>query len=1333
MYEKHLTSAMLVLAAVVFPLHIFGAPRTLAETGPQKWTAIASSADGMHLAAAVQNGDIWTSSDFGATWTDRKGPGAREWISIASSADGTRLAAAVFGGRGHIWTSNDSGATWIKRASAGVRNWVSIAISSNGTHLAAAVFGGNIYTSSDSGSSWKDRAAIGMQEWVSIASSVDGKHLTAVAYGGKLYKSDDFGASWTAPYIKQYSEPAWVSVAASSDGTHVVAADTNGNLFVSSDSGRRWRSSSLSGPRNGVSVASDADGRHLAAIGWNRTGGYIYTSKDSGSTWTERTKAGFRKWASLTSSADGTHLAAAVFGGGIWTSTDSGKTWKDRGASVARQSRSATAHLVGTQSRVGWIDRPSAGFRQWNSIVLSRDGKRIVAGDGIGGIRTSIDSGATWAYRGGIGRFFVHFMTVNPYGEGKYVAAVGRHIWTSHDGGASWTEQTSAGARDWTSISVSANGKYLAAVVFNGDIWTSSNFGSTWSERAAAGSRQWTSIASSADGTHVAAATQYGDIWTSDDSGATWVDRTSAGRRVWISIASSSDGTHLAAVGTSGAEGQSQKIFISNNFGADWTERTPVGSRYWRAIALSKDDTKLAAVANDGDVFLSDDLGITWSKIHTAHPRGITDVAVALSSEGVHVVAARQGPGRRGDLWTFDSRPGVTTIAPARAQSVKPTTSESRRVRAESAAGKNIEVVWENPIAGGSRAWHSISSSSDGTHLAAAVTGGDIWTSSDSGATWTERKGAGSRDWQSIASSADGTHLAAVELNGDIFTSNDSGTTWIDRWTAGHRHWTSIASSADGTRLAAAVSRGDIYTSHDSGATWRNQVAAGRRDWKTIALSSDGTTLSAVTVDGVICTSNDGGTTWAHRIVDRAHNWSSITTSADGTDLAATESGGNIFTSNNSGLSWKIRTVTGWDSQAFPSPAPVEGTPGLSYAAIAGGYAVSAGSVKEGKVSIPPMWQGRPVVAVAPSGFANLGKLTEVVVPSSVMFVGDSAFANQYATELQSVTIYSRSVSIGHSAFKGDGALRAVAILGGKVTIGSEAFAGCALTRFILHSKLSSIGDLSFESAFPRTGVMNVTIPSTVTSIGRSAFEGSNAVISVDDANPKYTALSGAILNKARTELVEAPPLPSPARSYAVPAGVRVVGQFAFSRSGFTNVTLPSSVTSIEHDAFSQSRLSGITIPKGVTSIGSGAFSYCDELSAVAFDSAIPPVLGSERSAYSGGVFSHDPNLNLIEVPAGSVWKYQIAPDWSSYQSLIFHPTTGVLNTAEINFRQSPNLQARILGTLKKGEKVEVLKRSKHRENIGPDNDYWYRLERADGQMGWAYGAFIDFAKEKGE
>ena len=81
-------------------------------------------------------------------------------------------------------------------------------------------------------------------------------------------------------------------------------------------------------------------------------------------------------------------------------------------------------------------------------------------------------------------------------------------------------------------------------------------------------------------------------------------------------------------------------------------------------------------------------------------------------------------------------------------------------------------------------------------------------------ATWTARES--NRNWWSITSSSDGTKLAAVEPDGQIYTSTDSGRTWTAR--ESNRNWRAITSSSDGTKLAAGVQGGQIYTSSASSA-----------------------------------------------------------------------------------------------------------------------------------------------------------------------------------------------------------------------------------------------------------------------------------------------------------------------------------------------------------------------------------------------------------------------------------------------------------------------------------------------------------------------------------
>src|SRR6185369_13851287 len=104
----------------------------------------------------------------------------------------------------------------------------------------------------------------------------------------------------------------------------------------------------------------------------------------------------------------------------------------------------------------------------------------------------------------------------------------------------------------------------------------------------------------------------------------------------------------------------------------------------------------------------------------------------------------------------------------------------------------------------------SVASSNDGTKLAAVDAGGQIYTSSDSGVTWSAHFF--TRSWADVTSSADGTRLAAVVAGGQIYVSSDSGLSWTPR--ESNRLWFSIASSADGSKLVSVVTNGQIYTSN---------------------------------------------------------------------------------------------------------------------------------------------------------------------------------------------------------------------------------------------------------------------------------------------------------------------------------------------------------------------------------------------------------------------------------------------------------------------------------------------------------------------------------------
>src|SRR5947199_3608662 len=63
----------------------FAQPWTQTSAPVTNWSAVASSADGARLLAAVSDGLIYTSTDSGGTWTATSAPSAN-WSAVASSA-----------------------------------------------------------------------------------------------------------------------------------------------------------------------------------------------------------------------------------------------------------------------------------------------------------------------------------------------------------------------------------------------------------------------------------------------------------------------------------------------------------------------------------------------------------------------------------------------------------------------------------------------------------------------------------------------------------------------------------------------------------------------------------------------------------------------------------------------------------------------------------------------------------------------------------------------------------------------------------------------------------------------------------------------------------------------------------------------------------------------------------------------------------------------------------------------------------------------------------------------------------------------------------------------
>lgn len=129
------------------------------------------------------------------------------------------------------------------------------------------------------------------------------------------------------------------------------------------------------------------------------------------------------------------------------------------------------------------------------------------------------------------------------------------------------------------------------------------------------------------------------------------------------------------------------------------------------------------------------------------------------------------------------------------------------------------------------------------------------------------------------------------------------------------------------------------------------------------------------------------------------------------------------------------------------------------------------------------------VLSIGASAFSGCESLTGPLQIGGAT-IGDNAFNS--CTALQGVTIGSSTAAgqvpmIGAGAFSGCASLSAVNLPNSMVSIGDDAFYNCGqLTNIVLPSSLETIGIFAFNS----TGLTSLTIPASVTSIGRGAFRG---------------------------------------------------------------------------------------------------------------------------------------------------------------------------------------------------------------------------------------------------
>ena len=115
--------------------------------------------------------------------------------------------------------------------------------------------------------------------------------------------------------------------------------------------------------------------------------------------------------------------------------------------------------------------------------------------------------------------------------------------------------------------------------------------------------------------------------------------------------------------------------------------------------------------------------------------------------------------------------------------------------------------------------------------------------------------------------------------------------------------------------------------------------------------------------------------------------------------------------------------------------------------------------------------------------FSTCTSLTSIVIPNSVVSIGDGAFSR--CSSLSNIVIPNSVVSIGDGAFSNCSSLSNIVIPDSVTAIGNFAFWGCSsLSNIVIPDSVTAIGDYAFYYC----SLSNIVIPDSVTAIGICAF-----------------------------------------------------------------------------------------------------------------------------------------------------------------------------------------------------------------------------------------------------
>lgn len=249
---------------------------------------------------------------------------------------------------------------------------------------------------------------------------------------------------------------------------------------------------------------------------------------------------------------------------------------------------------------------------------------------------------------------------------------------------------------------------------------------------------------------------QAGDVIVSRDYGRTWTIVLDLNYSS-IYVGMSASGQYMVAGGMVSVNQTTQyrnpgDLYVSTDYGSTWTVKSSAGQKLWSKMDISNDGTKIFALTEPQAQYVNGSVQVTAN-----------GSSFYSTNSGTSFTEAKALPG-----------------------------------------GTN------------SQQWNDFDISDDGTKVFMVADSQALWTSSNSGATWTEQTSTGTGGYRSVRANSSGSKVWIV--NGSILTNTTAGSysTWSNLNSNGYM---GVAVSENGSYLLARTTY-FLWVSKNSGSTW---------------------------------------------------------------------------------------------------------------------------------------------------------------------------------------------------------------------------------------------------------------------------------------------------------------------------------------------------------------------------------------------------------------------------------------------------------------------------------------------------------------------------------